>query len=280
VIRAKKSLGQNFLVDAAVSRRIVDAVAPRPGDIIFEIGPGTGALTRLLVERAGLVAAVEIDRRLVNQLVSTTSANNLSIIEADALALDWDSLVEQSISSWHELNKGVASDPRLRVVANLPYYISTPIIERLIALRGRLFDMTLMLQKEVVERIASPPGSREYGYLSVLVQFYCDAEKLFDVAPSAFNPAPKVRSAIVRLALRDRPAVSATDEKRFFSFVGAAFAQRRKTISNNLKAATGTLHFVRPIEAALEASGVKPQRRAETLSLEEFGALYDALFTE
>ena len=197
MIRAKKSLGQNFLSDSQVSRRIVDSVSPQHSDLIIEIGPGTGALTRRLVELSGYVVAVEIDRRLIRELQHAITANNLSIVEADALEVNWIDLISKASNSWQTINNR-EDDPRIRVVANLPYYISTPIIERLIKLRHLIFDMTLMLQNEVVERIASPPGSRDYGYLSVLVQYHAMATKLFEVPPSAFKPAPKVQSAIIR----------------------------------------------------------------------------------
>jgi 16S rRNA (adenine1518-N6/adenine1519-N6)-dimethyltransferase len=280
LIKARKSLGQNFLTDARVSRRIVNAVSPQPLDIIIEIGPGTGALTRLLVEQSGYVVAVEIDSRLIEELRASLPASNLSVIEADALTVDWNLLLDDAIDAWRNLNPNFLESPRLRVVANLPYYISTPIIERLIGLRNRLADMTLMLQKEVVDRIASKPGSRDYGYLSVLVQFYCEAAKLFEVSPSAFRPAPKVHSAILRLTVRERPTVDVSDETKFIALVSAAFAQRRKTIANNLKAAASALKFIKPIEQALDQSGILPERRAETLTVEEFGALYGALFDD
>ncbi len=278
MIRAKKSLGQNFLSDAQVARRIVESVSPHATDIILEIGPGTGALTMLLLERSGYVVAIEIDRRLIDELRHELSAKNLLIVEADALAIDWNDLIKEAINSWRELRGSQSAEPRVRIVANLPYYISTPIIERLMSLRGRLFDLTLMLQDEVVDRITSKPGTREYGYLSVLVQFHAEATKLFEVSPSAFKPAPKVQSAILHLIMRERPVVEVSDERKFFALVGAAFAQRRKTILNNLKAAAAALNFKQPIDAALRSAGIEPQRRAETLSLAEFGALHRALY--
>ncbi len=267
MIRAKKSLGQNFLVDARVARRIVEAVFPLRTDIIIEIGPGTGALTGLLVERSGYVVAVEIDPRLIEELSHSIAASNLSIREADALKVDWAALINEAVSSWKK-NSGSEIDPRVRVVANLPYYISTPIIERLIKLRGRLFDLTLMLQKEVVDRITSQPASREYGYLSVVAQYHAEARKLFEVPPSAFRPAPKVRSAVVRLEMKPSRELSEQDEEKFFAMVGLAFSQRRKTIMNNLKAARSL--FPDDIEAALQRAGIDPRRRAETLSVAEF----------
>ena len=278
MIKAKKSLGQNFLTDAQVSRRIVDSVSPKRSDLILEIGPGMGALTRLLVERSGLVIAVEVDTRLAGELRRSLVSDRLLIVEADALTLNWDELISTETLRRKATGEGSQELARVRVVANLPYYISTPIIERLIRLRGRLFDLTLMLQNEVVERITSGPGCKEYGYLSAFVQYHCAATKLFEVPPSAFKPAPKIQSAIVKLVVRERPAVEVSDESEFFALVRASFAQRRKTIANNLRAAPSALAFTKPIEAALEAAGIDPRRRAETFSLEEFGALHAALF--
>jgi len=273
LIRAKKSLGQNFLIDRGVARRIVDAVSPLATDLIIEIGPGTGALTRMLVERSGYVEAVEIDTRLAEELQRSMKAENLSIVTADALSLDWIQLITNAKEKLRAMKSLDPNTLRVRVVANLPYYISTPIIEKLLSLRDRLLEMTLMLQKEVADRITTGPGSKEYGYLSVMVQYYCIASKLFEVSPESFAPAPKVESAVIRLAVRERPAVEVADEARFFALVRAAFAQRRKTILNNLRAASSTLKFTRPLESALEAAFVAPNRRAETLSLEEFAAL-------
>jgi 16S rRNA (adenine1518-N6/adenine1519-N6)-dimethyltransferase len=279
LIKAKKSLGQNFLSDTQIARRIVDSVSPKPSDLIIEIGPGTGALTRQLVESSGYVVAVEIDTRLIEELRHLVVADNLSVVEADALKVNWAELVGAASKSWQTVSAR-EDEPRVRVVANLPYYISTPILERLIKLRGSIFDMTLMLQNEVVERIASAPGSRDYGYLSVLVQYHAMATKLFEVPPSAFKPAPKVQSAIVKLAVRERPAVDVKDEAKFFGLVRASFAQRRKTIFNNLKAAPAPLGFVEKIDTALQTSGIDSQRRAETLTLMEFAGLYRALYHE
>lgn len=228
-----------------------------------------GALTAMLVERAGRVIAIEIDPRLAAEIRSAITAENFSLVEADALAVDWD-----------ELLNNAGDSGRIRVVANLPYYISTPILQTLLRHHDRIFDMTLMLQDEVVERITSGPGGREYGYLSVLTQYYCEARKLFEVPPSAFKPAPKVWSAIVRLIVRDKPPVAVADEGQFFALVRAAFAQRRKTIANNLKAAARTLGFVEGVTVALERANIDPRRRAETLSLEDFARLYQALYED
>jgi 16S rRNA (adenine1518-N6/adenine1519-N6)-dimethyltransferase len=276
LIKARKSLGQNFLVDAGVSRKIVDSVAPRQTDLIIEIGPGTGALTGLLVKESGYVVAVEIDPRLIEDLRKKLNASNLKIIEADALDVNWHELISSARAAFNESGGGEAQ--RVRVVANLPYYISTSIIERLIGARSELFDMTLMLQYEVVERISSDPGRKEYGYLSVLVQYYLEARKLFVVPPGAFKPAPKVNSAVVHLAVRDKPVVKVVDERRFFSVVKAAFAQKRKTILNNIKAAAPVLGIKGHIAEGLERAGIDPKRRAETLTITEFASIDAELF--
>jgi 16S rRNA (adenine1518-N6/adenine1519-N6)-dimethyltransferase len=280
LIRAKKSLGQNFLNDPKVARRIIDAVSPLPEDIVIEIGAGAGALTKMLVARSGYVIAIEIDARFVEELRRSAKSENLSVVNADVLDVDWDDFTKVAKAKVHPPPRDCPDRRRVRVVANLPYYISTPIVEKLVRLgRGQVFDMTLMLQREVADRIASGPGSKEYGYLSVMVQYYCDAAKLFDVPPSAFTPAPKVQSAVIKLTVRERPAVEVADEPRFFALVRAAFAQRRKTILNNLKAAARALEFKQPLESALEAASVAPQRRAETLSLADFAALCEALYS-
>lgn len=267
LIKAKKSLGQNFLTDKDVSRRIVESVSPQKGDLVIEIGPGTGAITRLLTRSAARVVAVEIDTRLVEELRGSISASDLEIVEADALELDWGKfLTERRQAGIERL--------RVRVVANLPYYISTPILQKLINRHDLIFDMTLMLQAEVVERITAAPGGRDYGYLSVLAQYYSEARKLFDVPPSAFRPAPKVQSSVVRLVMRKRPPVEVSSEEDFFALVRAAFAQRRKTILNNLKAAMTTLSFACSPETGLERAAIDPKRRAETLTLDEFALLF------
>jgi 16S rRNA (adenine1518-N6/adenine1519-N6)-dimethyltransferase len=279
LIRARKSLGQNFLSDSRVAHRIIDAVSPSGADVIIEIGPGTGALTRLLTKGSGLVVAVEIDSRLAELLRRDNKAENLWIVTADALSLNWTELTDQAKSKL--ASAGDSGDShRVRVVANLPYYISTPIIERLLSLGKHLFDMTLMLQKEVADRITSGPGGKDYGFLSVLVQYHSIATKLFEVPPSAFTPAPRVQSAVIRLRMRRHPAVEVADEAKFFKLVQASFAQRRKTILNNLKVAAGTSAFTTGVESALEAASVETRRRAETLSLEEFAALCQSLYRE
>jgi 16S rRNA (adenine1518-N6/adenine1519-N6)-dimethyltransferase len=266
--RAKKSLGQNFLVDESYVRRVVGALGPRPDETVLEIGPGRGALTGRLVDAGGRVVAVEFDREVVGLLRGRfDGADNFELIEADALGVDFCAAVAPSATA--------------RVVANLPYNISTAIVQRLVAARRCLPEMVLMLQREVVERIAAPAGSTERGFLSVLVQAYCEAEALFDVPPGAFRPVPKVWSTVVRLRARASAEVEEALEGLFRQVVSAGFAQRRKTMQNNLRAAPAELRArvasAGGEQAALEAARVDPRRRAETLTVSEWAALTKVL---
>lgn len=259
-IRAIKSLGQNFLKDPHYLNRIADAAQVGPEDQVLEIGPGLGHLTAVLAQRARKVLAIEVDDRLIPRLKNVFSAcPNFELVHADALEYDYGSL-----------------NGRWKVVANLPYYISTPIIQRLIARSDKFISLTLMLQKEVAERIASPPGGKEYGYLSVLVQFYTVPRIEFKVPPGAFTPSPEVDSCVTTLTLRSRPAVAVRDEAFFIRVIKAAFSQRRKTLRNSLKQLEAPKDR---IDAVLNSTGIDLGRRAETLSVEEFGKLSDFLFT-
>lgn len=265
---AKKSLGQNFLVDGQVAGRIVRAFDPRADETVVEIGPGRGALTELLLEGAGRVVAVEFDRELAPVLRERFGGrDNFRLVEADALDLDFCA--------------AVAPAGRTRVVANLPYNISTAILQRLIEQRACVREMVLMLQREVVERITAAPSTGERGYLSVVVEANCETDVLFDVAPNAFRPVPKVWSTVVRLRARERMAVEVGDERLLWRVVSAGFAQRRKTIQNNLRSATEDLRA--RVEGAggaqrlLETAQLDGRRRAETLTLEEWGRLARAV---
>ncbi len=253
-IRAKKSLGQNFLRDPHYLNKIADAARVGPDDRVLEIGPGLGHLTRVLAQRAAKVLAVEVDDRLIPHLQAEFEGlHNIEIVHADALEYDYRAL-----------------DGRWKVVANLPYYISTPIIQKLINCREKFASLTLMLQKEVAERIAAPPGGKEYGYLSVLVQLYTLPRIEFKVPPGAFTPRPEVDSAVMTLTVRDRPAVSVADEAFLLRIVKAAFSQRRKTLRNALK----QLEIPAVVMTAVEGgTAIDLGRRAETLSLDEFGRL-------
>lgn len=265
---AKRRLGQNFLVDRGVVERIIAAVSPRRDETIIEIGPGSGALTSRLLDLTGRLVAVEFDRDLVPSLREKfAGAANLDLIEADALTTDFCA--------------AIAPAPQARVVANLPYNIATAVLQRLIDQRNCITEMTLMLQREVVDRITAEAGSSERGYLSVLVEAYCEAEKLFDVAPQAFRPVPKVWSTVVNLRVRPKLAVEVKDEARLWQVVSAGFAQRRKTILNNLREAPAPIQELLKkrggASIALCDAGIPPLRRAETFTLEEWALLVNAI---
>src|SRR5262249_9459143 len=200
----------------------------------------------------GELIAVDLDARLAENLRKIMAGRNITIVEADALKVNWVELIKLGSAFIENPDFGKEMKARVRVVANLPYYISTPIIGRLMGLGRSVFDMTLMLQNEIVDRIISEPGSKDYGYLSVLVQYHCIAKKLFEVPPSAFVPQPKVQSAVVHLAVRSRPEIAVSDEESFFALVRAAFAQRRKTILNNLKASAVALCYNSDPQTALD----------------------------
>ncbi|MFN0109439.1 MAG: 16S rRNA (adenine(1518)-N(6)/adenine(1519)-N(6))-dimethyltransferase RsmA [Blastocatellia bacterium] len=260
--KAKRRFGQNFLVRSEYCDRIVASVRPRTDETILEIGPGQGALTELLIETGARIVAIEVDRDLILPLTrSFASRENFTLIEADALTFDF--------------SQAIAPAATARVVANLPYNISTPILQRLIEHRHCISEMTLMLQREVVERITATPGGKEYGYLSVLVQLYCEPESLFDVPPSAFRPVPKVVSSIVKLKVRPEPAAVVSDEALFVELTKTLFAQRRKTILNNLRSGWTRLGLAsaEQIKLVLAASELDPQRRAETLTITEMARL-------
>lgn len=266
MMRAKKHWGQHFLVDRSVGYRMIRSVGLSADDVVLEIGPGKGALTGVLLEHARRVIALEIDHRLVDELSRRFPPDSLTLINGDILATDIGELLDRH---------GVTE--RVRVFGNLPYNIATAVIQHLLRFRTRIRDATVMLQREVADRILSPPGSKEYGYLSLVVQYFCEAAKLFTVAPGVFRPVPKVHSTVVHLKMRDVPAVSVEDEGYFFEVISACFGERRKTILNNLKRAASRLRRGSEVEAALATAGIEPGRRAETLSLEEFARLSHAL---
>jgi 16S rRNA (adenine1518-N6/adenine1519-N6)-dimethyltransferase len=263
-----KRLGQHFLRDRRTIQRIIEALAPKAGETIVEIGPGTGALTFTLVESASRIIAVEFDDKLA-PLLSERFAGlpNFRLVMADALTTDFCAEILPASSA--------------RLVANLPYNISTAILQRLIAQRACFTEMVLMLQREVVERVLAPAGTSDRGFISVLVEAYCEAEKLFDVAPGAFRPPPKVWSSVMRLKFRPRIGVEVKDEELLWATVSAGFAQKRKTILNNLRHAAGRLQEVLKRNGGASIVLCKAQidlrRRAETLTVEEWGRLVRAM---
>lgn len=250
--KAKKRFGQNFLHDQNVITRIVNCIAPSSDEHLVEIGPGQGAITIEILKLIGKMTAVELDRDLLTPLEETCGKyGKLTLHNADALKFDFTELVE--------------GDQKLRLIGNLPYNISTPILFHLLESKKIIHDMHFMLQKEVVDRMAAQPGSKTYGRLSVMIQVYCQVSSLFDIPPSAFNPAPKVDSSIVRLVPHDKPTIEIKDQNNFSRIVTASFAHRRKTLRNNLKGIIA--------EENIASLDIDPSRRAETLSLEEFARL-------
>ncbi len=254
--RPRKRFGQNFLQDPNVVAKIVHAIAPASDDRLVEIGPGLGALTEALLPRVEAMDAVELDRDLIPRLARRCGAlGKLQIHSADALKFDFASL---------------AADGRpLRIIGNLPYNISTPLMFHLLKSREVIRDMHFMLQKEVVDRLAATPGGKDYGRLSVMMQYHCAVDSLFEVPPGAFNPPPKVMSAVVRLRPWDEPPVAVSGAASLEKLVTQAFSQRRKTLRNTLK---GLLSAEQ-----IAARDIDPARRAETLSLTEFAALSRAV---
>lgn len=257
--RPRKSLGQNFLIDRNYIRKIVSIAEILPAETVLEIGPGHGLLTRELAQRARHVIAIELDRDLCEILRKTLSdLQNLRLIQADAMTFDYQQL-----------------DGPLKVVANLPYYIATPLIFRLLEIRQRLTSMVLMLQKEVARRIVAGPGSKDYGVLSVTLQYYTEPRLMLTVPRTCFFPRPKVDSAIIRLKVMQKPRWSVKNEDWFFRVVRAGFSHRRKFLSNALRDAGYSSELVRQ---AFRQAGMDSKRRAETLSPLEFCALADHLY--
>ncbi len=255
--RPRRRFGQHFLHDPQIIARIVAAIRPMPSEPLVEIGPGLGALTRPLLQAAGELDVVELDRDLLEPLQARCAGlgGTLRIHQADALTFDFARLRGEG--------------PRLRIAGNLPYNISTPLLFHLLNQAEQIHDLHFMLQREVVERMAAGPGEDAYGRLSVMLQYRCRIEALFTVGPGAFQPPPKVWSAVVRLVPRETFAVTVRDEQRFAEVVRRAFAQRRKTLRNSLQ---GLLDIDQ-----IKAAGVDPTVRPETLDLAAFAALSDAV---
>lgn len=257
--RARKRFGQHFLTDENVVAQIVAAINPQPDDHLVEIGPGLGVLTETLLPYVPEMDAVELDRDIIPKLAARCGPlGRLNIHTSDALKFDFASLMKDG----HEL----------RIVGNLPYNISTPLMFHLLESRAVIQDMHFMLQKEVVDRLAATPGTKNYGRLSVMMQYHCRVESLFDVPPEAFSPPPKVNSAVVRLTPHGESPVAVDDVNMLSELVTQAFSQRRKTLRNTLK----------PLLSAeqMETLGIDPKRRAETLSLTEFAVLANAVTTD
>ncbi|MES2857801.1 MAG: 16S rRNA (adenine(1518)-N(6)/adenine(1519)-N(6))-dimethyltransferase RsmA [Pseudomonadota bacterium] len=260
---AKKHLGQNFLHERGVIDKIVQALDPRPGDVIVEIGPGQGALTFPLLEKHGELTAIEFDRDLHAPLQAAAREHGLlHLIEGDVLGVDFSTLAA---------TRSDASG-RIRLVGNLPYNLSSPILFHALDHAPVVRDMHFMLQKEVVERMACAPGSKVYGRLSVMLQAYCTVTPLFTVPPGAFRPAPKVDSAVVRLVPKPAERIEVIDRRVFASVVRAAFGQRRKTLRNALNGVADT--------AQIEAAGLRADNRAEQVAVDDFVRLANLVGAE
>lgn len=250
----KKHLGQNFLFDPSILSNIIRSAGLSEEDTVVEIGPGPGRLTRMLAEKVKRLIAIELDPELYERLKGDFIAyNNVEIVHGDALRFPFETIGE------------------FKVVANIPYYITTPIIFRLLDAKAFLKSMTLTIQKEVAERIVARPGCKDYGVLTIMIRYFARPELKFIIPKEAFRPMPKVDSAVVHMKILEQPCVMVKDEKMFFRLVKTAFSQRRKTLSNSLKSFGGD------IKDAMISAGIDPQRRPETLSLEEFARLSDSL---
>ena len=258
-IKMSKKLGQNFLIKRGIVDEIVHAAELTPGEPVLEVGPGIGTLTQGLAQSGADVTAIELDRRLLEVLDTTlASYDNVRIIHGDVLKLDVPSIMNHK---------------PFKVVANLPYYITTPIIMSLLESKLPIERLVVMVQKEVALRMVAKPGTKDYGALSVAVQYYTKPDIVLDVPPKSFLPAPAVTSSVIRCVLRDKPPVDVIDEKLFFRVVKAGFAQRRKTFANTMK--TTGLSKDR-IEELLAKSNIDGQRRGETFTLQEFADVANA----
>lgn len=257
-----KSLGQNFLTDASVIEDIVEGAEINKEDFVIEIGPGVGTLTKKLLERAKRVCAIEIDSKLIPIIKEEIGeVDNFKLINVDALKLDFKELI--------------GSEESVKLVANLPYYITTPIISKLLNEEYNFKSLTVMIQKEVAERIDASPNCKEYGALSILVQYYCDTHIVRNVKASSFIPAPKVDSTVIKLDKLDKPRVKVMDENLFFKVVKDSFNMRRKTLWNALKQIGLSSDNMKEV---FDKADIDQKRRGETLSIAEFGRLSDEIY--
>lgn len=257
-----KNLGQNFLIDENILKKIVDAAELDENSTVIEIGPGIGTLTQEMAKRCKKVVAVEIDKNLIPILEETLgNFKNIKIIHSDALKVDFNKIIKEE------------NLENVKVVANLPYYVTTPIIAKLLNERVKISSMIIMIQKEVADRILAKPNTDEYGTLSLLCQYHCDIKKICKVSPNCFVPPPRVESMVIRLDIRDQKRVEVLDEELFFNIIKSAFNMRRKTLSNSLKSIANEDILLK----ALEELSIDPKRRGETLSIEEFAKLSNIL---
>lgn len=268
----KPRLGQNFLADRRAAEKIIDALGEISHTVVVEIGPGKGALTDVLARRAGKLIAIELDRMLATELRFNYSRfPNVEVLEGDVLAIDFTTVLKRTIGPLDDLRPNKPS--RARVVGNLPYYITSDILLRLFDFHELFETIVIMVQREVADRIAAKPGSRDYGLLSATAQLYTTVEKLFTLPPGAFAPPPKVHSSVLRMTVAPRFQELQVPAKEFIQFLKTAFAMKRKTLVNNLKDS-----YPQPkIRAALAGAEVRADVRAEALSLEKTAAIFRAL---
>jgi len=270
-----KSLGQNFLTDGNILIKISEAANLVKEDIVLEIGPGLGSLTAELAEHAGMVVAVEIDRRLIPVLKETLKDySNVSIINGDILKLN----VQEELAAVVASKGGSFSPGNLKIVANLPYYITTPVVMTLLESGIRVKTMVFMVQKEVADRMRANPGGKDYGALSVAVQYYSKPSVVMEVPPQSFIPQPDVNSTVIKLDVYEKPPVELLDKDQFFRVVKAAFGQRRKTLVNALNNAGYINLDKEQIKGLLSKTGIGENQRGETLSIEQFAQLSNFIY--
>ncbi|MEI3610213.1 16S rRNA (adenine(1518)-N(6)/adenine(1519)-N(6))-dimethyltransferase RsmA [Pseudogracilibacillus sp. SO10305] len=266
----KKSLGQNFLIDSNILRKIIEYAHIDKTSGVIEIGPGIGSLTEQLAISAKNVVAFEIDQRLIPILEDTLSAyDNIEVINQDILQVNLTEIIENHFSS----------DQAIHIVANLPYYITTPILMGVLQQRTSIESMNVMLQKEVAERMAAKPNTKAYGSLSIAVQYYTEASIVMDVPKTVFIPQPNVISSVLRLVRRDQPLVQVHDEDQFFALVQASFKHRRKTLRNNLQTYYKGTFDKAQIDAFLQKATIDGTRRGESLTIEEFARLANTIYS-
>ena len=264
-LQLSKSLGQNFITDGNVIDSIIEGAGIGPDDLVIEIGPGIGVLTTAAAETAAKVIAIEIDSRLIPILEETLAEyDNIEVINRDILKTDLNEIVEEQV-------RAGAFAGAVRIIGNLPYYITTPIIMQIFESGVKADSVTVMMQKEVAERIEAGPGSRTYGAISACVQYYCDVEMIAKVPKEVFVPRPKVDSAVLNFKIRKEKPAQLKDEKVFFACIKAGFGKRRKTLLNSLSGVCGLDKSA--VGEILGEAGIDPSRRAETLGIEEFAAI-------
>jgi 16S rRNA (adenine1518-N6/adenine1519-N6)-dimethyltransferase len=271
-VKRKPKLGQNFLADHSAAKRIVDALGDLSNRTIIEIGPGRGMLTDFLVRRARKVIGIELDRVLAAQLrMRYATLKNIEILESDFVTVEWTSMVGRRPGPLHDLRP--TQPETVDIIGNLPYYVTSDIVLRILEEHESIGRVVIMVQREVADRISAEPGSRDYGLLSATAQLFARVENLFTLPPEAFDPPPEVYSSVIRLTMATRVSELQIDPEAFQAMLKLAFAQKRKTLANNLKGR----YDDKAIRSALKEAGVRPDARAEALPLDRMAAIYRAL---